>query len=70
MCQFNNLYRVSQEERSVFWEVVISVILSKRVYVYMLCSVVNGFRGTAVHCTVPKLLIRKRYYVDITGSCC
>jgi hypothetical protein len=29
------MYRVSQEERSVFWEVILSVILSKKVYMYM-----------------------------------
>lgn len=30
------MYRVSQEQRSVFWEVIVSFILSKRcVYMYM-----------------------------------
>jgi hypothetical protein len=27
---FTALYRVSQEERSVFWEVIVSAILSKK----------------------------------------
>jgi hypothetical protein len=31
------------EERSVFWEVIISVILSKKMYMYMY-PIPNGFR--------------------------
>jgi hypothetical protein len=38
------LYRVSQEERSIFWDFIVSVILSKIVYMYM-CPIPNGFRG-------------------------
>jgi hypothetical protein len=34
--------RVPQEERSIFWEVVVSVVLSKKVYTY-LCPVTNSF---------------------------
>jgi hypothetical protein len=32
------IYRVSQEERSVFWEVIVSVILSSKVYMYVCIS--------------------------------
>jgi hypothetical protein len=39
--------QVSQEERSIFWEVIVSVILSKNVYMYM-CSIPNGFRDRAI----------------------
>lgn len=42
-----SLYRLSQEERSVFWEVIVSVILSKKVYMYMY-PIPNGFRDRAV----------------------
>jgi hypothetical protein len=38
---------MSQEERSIFWEVTISVILSKKVYMYM-CPIPNGFRDRAI----------------------
>jgi hypothetical protein len=42
------LYRVSQEERLVFWEVIVSVILSqKKVYMYM-GLIPNGFRDRAI----------------------
>ena len=36
--------QVSQEERSMFWEVIGSVILSKKVCMYV-CPIPNGFRG-------------------------
>jgi carotenoid cleavage dioxygenase-like enzyme len=39
----------------MFWEAIVSVILSKKVCMHMR-PIPNGFR-------VPKLLIRKRYYV-------
>jgi hypothetical protein len=29
LCRLRNIYRVSQEERTIFWEVIVSVILSK-----------------------------------------
>jgi hypothetical protein len=41
------VYKVSQEERSIFWEVIVSVILSKNVYMIM-CPIPNGFRDTAI----------------------
>jgi hypothetical protein len=40
------IYRVSQEERSVFWEVTVSAILNKKVYIYI-CPIPNGFRDRA-----------------------
>jgi hypothetical protein len=36
------LYRMSQEERLIFWEVIASVLLRKKVYMYM-CPIPNGF---------------------------
>jgi hypothetical protein len=42
-----SLYRVSQRERSIFWEAIVSVILNKKVYIYM-CPVPNGFRVRAI----------------------
>ena len=40
-------YRASQEERSIFWEVIVSVILSKNVCMNM-CPLLNGFRDTGI----------------------
>jgi hypothetical protein len=39
--------RVSQEERTVFWEVIVSVILSKKFYTNM-CPIPNSFRDRAI----------------------
>jgi hypothetical protein len=38
---------VSQEERIIFWEVIVSVILSKKLYMNM-CPIPNGFRDRAI----------------------
>jgi ankyrin repeat protein len=42
-----SIYRVSQEERSIFWEVIISVIQSKKLFMNMY-PVPNGFRDRAI----------------------
>jgi hypothetical protein len=44
--------RVSQEERSIFWEVIVLVILRKKVYMNM-CPILNGFRHLA--CSILNL---------------
>jgi hypothetical protein len=41
------IYRVSQEERSVFWEVIVSVILRKKMYMFM-CPIPNDFLDRAI----------------------
>jgi hypothetical protein len=48
------LYRMPQEDRSIFWEVIISDILEKSVLVHV---------SSSERFPVPKLLIRKRCYV-------
>jgi hypothetical protein len=35
------IYRVSQEEKTIFWEVIVSVSLSKKLYMNM-CPIPNG----------------------------
>jgi hypothetical protein len=43
------VYRVSQEKRSIFWEVIVSVILSKKKKVYMdMCPIPNRFRDRVI----------------------
>jgi hypothetical protein len=39
--------RVSQEERSVFWEIIVSVILSEKVFIYV-CPTSNSFWVRAI----------------------
>jgi hypothetical protein len=41
------VYRVSQEKRTIFWEVIVSVILSEKLHMNM-CPIPNGFRGRAI----------------------
>jgi hypothetical protein len=49
------LYSVSQEERSVFWELIVSAILSKKVYMHM-CPIPNGFRDRAISLHSSKIV--------------
>jgi hypothetical protein len=42
-----DIYRLSQEERPIFWEVIVSAILSEKVYMYM-CSIPKRFRDGAM----------------------
>jgi hypothetical protein len=59
----STLYRMSKEEGSIFWEVIVSVVLSRNVCICT-CILFRTVSGIELfHCTAPKLLIRKRYYV-------
>jgi hypothetical protein len=64
LCFLNHgiIYRVSQEERSIFWEVTVTVILNKN----FICTCVL-FRTVSeielFHSIVPILLITKIYHV-------
>jgi hypothetical protein len=58
------VYRVSQEERSIFWEVIVSAILRRKQKFICTCVLFRTVSEIELfHCTVPNLLIRKRYYV-------
>jgi hypothetical protein len=69
--QLHRSYRVSQEERSVFWEVILSVILSKKLYMYMYPTP-NGFRDTAISLYSSKIDDKKEILrtVSDTGIYC
>jgi hypothetical protein len=43
---------------SIFWEVIVSVILSKEVYMYM-CSILNSFRDGAISLYSSKIVDKK-----------
>ena len=64
---------MSQEERSIFLEVIVSVILSKNVHMNM-CPILNGFRDRAVRTynrkTVDKKEILRVGAVSNTGIYC
>jgi len=51
-------YRMSREERSIFWEVIVSVILSKNVYMNI-CPIPNGFQDRAIWMCNRKIVDKK-----------
>jgi hypothetical protein len=46
---------VSQEERLIFWEVIVSVILSKKLFMYM-CLIPDGFLDRAISLYSSKIV--------------
>jgi hypothetical protein len=62
------IYRLSQEERSICWEVTVSVILSKKVCTYM-CPLPNGFRQRVI--SLYSTLYRRttRHVLTIVAKC-
>jgi hypothetical protein len=50
-----SIYRVSQEGRSIFREVIVSVIRHKIVYMYM-CPIPSGFRDRAISLYKSKIV--------------
>jgi hypothetical protein len=62
---------MSQKERSIFWEVILSVILSKKLCMYM-CPIPNIFRDRAISLYSSKIIDRKEILraVSNTGIYC
>jgi hypothetical protein len=64
------IYRVFQGEKSIFWEVIISVILNRKLYMYM-CPIVNGFRDGAISLyrrAIRHVLTRVAKCIDVDGG--
>jgi hypothetical protein len=59
---------MSHEERSIFWEVIVSVILSKKVYMY-LCPISNCFRDRAISLYSSKIVDKKEIFRTVTNTC-
>ena len=57
MC-LNSIYRISPEEMSIFWEVIVSVILSKKMYMYT-CPIPKSFRDTDISLYSCKIVDKK-----------
>jgi hypothetical protein len=49
---YMDIYRMFQEEVLIFWEFILSFILSKKLFKYM-CPIPNGFRGRAISYYLP-----------------
>jgi hypothetical protein len=52
------IYRLSQEERSIFWEVIVSDILSKTMYMYMF-PIPDSFQDRAISLYSSKVVDKK-----------
>jgi hypothetical protein len=61
------IYRLSQEERSIFWEVRVPAILSKKVYMYM-CPIPNSFRDTAISLHSSKIVDKKEILHNVSNT--
>jgi hypothetical protein len=64
------VYRMSQKEKSVFCEVIVSVILGKKLCMYM-CPIPNGFRDTAISLyrrATRHVLTRILKCIDVDGG--
>jgi hypothetical protein len=59
--------RVSQEERSIFWEVTVSVILSKKLCMY-LCPIPNGFRDGVISLYSSKIVHQKEILPTVSNT--
>jgi hypothetical protein len=62
------IYRMSHEERSIFWEVIVSAILSIKVYMYI-CPISNGFRDTAISLYSFKIIDEKDILRTVSNIC-
>jgi hypothetical protein len=58
---------VSQEERSIFWEVIVVVILNKEVHTYM-CPIPNGFQDRAISLCSSKIVDKKNILCTVSNS--
>jgi hypothetical protein len=63
--------RMSQEERSIVWEVIVSVILKQKVCMYM-CPIPNDLRDWATSLYCSKIVDKKEilHTISNTGIYC
>jgi hypothetical protein len=58
---------VSQEVKSIFWEAIVLVILSKKLYMYM-CPIPNGFRDRAISLYRSKTVDKKEILHTVSDT--
>jgi hypothetical protein len=64
---FVSLRRMSQDERSIFWEDIVSVIVSKKLHVHM-CPIPSGFRDTAISLYSSKIDDKKEILHTVSNT--
>jgi hypothetical protein len=58
---------MSQEDKSIFWEVIVLAILSKKIYMYM-CPIRNGFRDRTISLYTAKIVDRKEILRTVSNT--
>ena len=53
---------MSQQEMSIFWEVIVSVILNKKVYMYM-CPILSGFQDRGISLYRSKIIDKEIFHI-------
>jgi hypothetical protein len=59
---------MSEEERSIFWEAIVSVILSKKLYMYMY-HIPNGFQDTDISLYSSKIVDKIEILRTVSNTC-
>jgi hypothetical protein len=59
--------QVSQEERLLFWEVTVSAILSKIIFIDV-CPIPNGFRGCVISLYISKIVDKKNILRTVSNT--
>jgi hypothetical protein len=62
------LYAVSQEEKSTFWEVTVSVIPSKKKWYMYMCLIPNGFRDRITSLYSSKTVHKKQILRGVSNT--
>jgi hypothetical protein len=58
------------EGKSIFWEVMVSIILSKNVCIYSyMCPIPNGFRDTAISLFSSEIVYKKEILHTVSIYC-
>jgi hypothetical protein len=64
-----SIYRMSQKERSIFSEIIVSIFLSRKVYTRMyMCPIPNGFRGRAISLYSSKMFDKKKILRTVSDT--
>jgi hypothetical protein len=61
------IYSMPQEERSIFWEVIVSVILSRKLNMYM-CPIPNGFGDRVISLYSSKTVDKKEILRTVSNT--
>jgi hypothetical protein len=61
------IYKVLEEEMSIFWEIIVSVILSQKLYMCT-CPIPNVFRDRAISLLSSKIVDKKEISCTVSNT--